>query len=138
MSARLALALSLTLGTAATLATAQDEMPAVNTESPAVNTSPPPPAPASTEAPASTPPAASRPAVRTTTRSGTTIVGEQETPLGLYIMPWRGSTAASGLDRPARFLRESLVPVDADVFRRQVDYYRALSEHLEKSGRATP
>lgn len=109
---------------------AQDEMPAVNTESPAVSTSPP--APAQDAAPVS------RPATRTTTRSGTTIVGEQETPLGLYIMPWRGSTAASGLDRPARFLRESLVPVDSDVFRRQIEFYRALSEHLEKSGRATP
>lgn len=130
------LAVGLILVAAVSAASAQDEMPTVNTESPSVNTSPAVPAPT---APASTPaPGVVRPTTRTTTRSGSTIVGEQETPLGLYIMPWRGSAAASGLDRPARFLREALVPVDSDVFRRQIEFYRALSEHLEKSGRATP
>lgn len=129
-------ALGLVLLVAVSTSSAQDEMPTVNTESPSVNTSPAVPAPT---APTSTPtPGIVRPTTRTTTRSGSTIVGEQETPLGLYIMPWRGSAAASGLDRPARFLREALVPVDSDVFRRQNVYYRALSEHLEKSGRATP
>lgn len=128
--------LATALALAAAGAWAQDEMPSVNTEAPAVNTESP--AVSTTPASPAPTPGVVRPATRTTTRSGTTIVGEQETPLGLYIMPWRGSTAASGLDRPARFLREALVPVDSDVFRRQVEFYRALSEHLEKSGRATP
>ena len=70
--------------------------------------------------------------------AGTTVVGERESPIGLYIMPWRQSQAEGGLDRPARLLDEALLPLDPEVFRRQVEYHRALSEHLEKTGRATP
>jgi hypothetical protein len=70
--------------------------------------------------------------------AGTTVVGERESPIGLYIMPWRQSEAQGGLDRPARLLDEALRPLDPEVFRRQVEYHRALSEHLEKTGRATP
>ena len=33
---------------------------------------------------------------------------------------------------------EALLPLDLDVFKRQVDYHRTLSAHLEKTGRATP
>ena len=71
-------------------------------------------------------------------RTGTTVIGEQEAPIGLYIMPWRQSQAQAGLDRPARLLDEALLPLDPEVFKRQVEYHRALSEHLEKTGRATP
>jgi hypothetical protein len=66
---------------------------------------------------------------------GTTIIGEQESPIGLYIMPWRISAAESGLDRPARLLDESLMPLDPDVFRRQVNYYNVLTGHLRKDQR---
>ena len=66
------------------------------------------------------------------------MIGEQESPIGLYIMPWRNSAATGGLDRPARLLDEALLPLDKDVFRRQVEYHRALSEHLEKQGLVTP
>ena len=105
----------------------QDESPAVNTEQPAVSTEQSAPV----QRPATSSPIAPP-------RLGTTIVGEQDTALGLYIMPWRSSAAQGGLDRPARLLNEALGPVDLDVFRRQVEYYRALSEHLQKTGRATP
>lgn len=106
----------------------QDETPAVQNfdEQPAV----------STEAPASAPPPARGPGRRAA--SGTTVIGEQESPIGLYIMPWRNSAAEGGLDRPARLLDEALLPLDENVFRRQVEYHRALSEHLEKQGRVTP
>lgn len=70
--------------------------------------------------------------------AGTTVIGEQDSPIGLYIMPWRNSAAQGGLDRPARLLDEALLPLDQDVFRRQVEYHRALSEHLEKQGLVTP
>lgn len=103
---------------------AQDENPAVRDfdEQPAVSTEPLEKAPAR-----KTPPTA-----------GTTVIGEQESPIGLYIMPWRNSAAQGGLDRPARLLDEALLPLDQDVFRRQVEYHRALSEHLEKQGLVTP
>lgn len=105
----------------------QDESPAVNTEQPSVSTEKQTPV----QRPATSAPVAPP-------KLGTTIVGEQDTALGLYIMPWRNSAAEGGLDRPARLLNEALGPVDLDVFRRQVEYYRALSEHLQKTGRATP
>jgi hypothetical protein len=66
------------------------------------------------------------------------VVGEREAPIGLYIMPWRQSQAETGLDRPARLLDEELRPLDPEVFKRQVEYHRALSENLQKTGRATP
>jgi hypothetical protein len=102
---------------------AQDESPAVRDfdEQPAVSTEP------VEKAPPRTPPPV-----------GTTVIGEQESPIGLYIMPWRNSAAEGGLDRPARLLDEALLPLDQDVFRRQVEYHRALSEHLEKQGLVTP
>ncbi len=107
------------------MAWAQDENPTVKDfeEQPAV-----PSKPAEKAAP--------RP-VRPPT-AGTTVIGEQESPIGLYIMPWRNSAAEGGLDRPARLLDEALLPLDENVFRRQVEYHRALSEHLEKQGRVTP
>jgi hypothetical protein len=103
-----------------------DEQPAISTdvpEEPAVPTDVPEPA---------------RPGGVQKARTGTTVIGEQESPIGLYIMPWRQSQAQAGLDRPARLLDEALLPLDPEVFKRQVEYNRALSEHLEKTGKATP
>jgi hypothetical protein len=71
-------------------------------------------------------------------RTGTTVIGEQEAPIGLYIMPWRQSQAQDGLDRPARLLDEVLLPLDPEVFRRQVEFHRVLTEHLAKNGRNAP
>lgn len=66
--------------------------------------------------------------------SGTTIVGEDESPMGLFIMPWKNSSADSGLDKPARLLDEAMLPLDKDVFRRQIEYYQTLSEHRNSQG----
>ena len=68
--------------------------------------------------------------------SGTTIVGEDESPMGLFIMPWKNSSADAGLDKPARLLDEAMLPLDKDVFRRQVEYYQTLSEHRNNQGAA--
>ena len=119
-----ALALALALGAPLPLA-AQDEMPAIEDE-PAVSTD--------MDAPQEAP----KPGQVQKARQGTTVIGEQESPIGLYIMPWRQSQAQAGLDRPARLLDEALLPLDLDVFKRQVEYNRALTVHLEKAGRATP
>ena len=70
--------------------------------------------------------------------TGAATTGQQETPLGLYIIPWRNADAKGGTGRPARLLDEALRPHDAEVFGREVEYYRALSEHLEKTGKLTP
>jgi len=60
--------------------------------------------------------------------SGTTIVGDQESPIGLYITPWKNEYAEHSLDRPARFVDDELVPIDPDVFRRQIEFYKAISD----------
>jgi hypothetical protein len=130
------LLLCLIVAVAPGLAVAQNEEPAV--DMPAVDTSIPERAPPAAAPRAPGAPAAPAPRSTVPRSSGTTIVGDQEAPIGLYIMPWRQSAAATGLDRPARLLDEALMPLDPEVFRRQVEYHRALSEHLEKTGRATP
>lgn len=81
---------------------------------------PPEPAPSSAE----------QPAAREDLRdnSGTTIVGERESPIGLYITPWRNAAPEQDIDRPARLLQVDMAPVDRDVFERQVEYHQALSE----------
>jgi len=54
--------------------------------------------------------------------SGMSIVGNDEAPKSLYIVPWKNSKigAETNLDR---MLNEGDVPVDRDVFMRQLDYY---------------
>lgn len=59
---------------------------------------------------------------------GTTVItGEGESPLGLYLTPWRDSKPEKDIDRPARLLQEDLRPIDKDVFERQTQYYEALT-----------
>lgn len=99
---------------------AQDEMPAVGGDLP----------PAPVEAPES-------PAI--TEKVGTNIfAGERESPIGLYIMPWRESPAEKDIDRPARLLQEQMLPIDRTVFERQLEYYDALSGALKSKGLVTP
>lgn len=78
---------------------------------------------------AQTPAPAEEPAVKTD-REGTTVVGDRESPIGLYITPWRNAAPEAELDRPARFLEEQLLPLDPDVFRRQLEYYNTITDHL--------
>ncbi|MEQ1437938.1 hypothetical protein AAG565_01115 [Fontimonas sp. SYSU GA230001] len=70
--------------------------------------------------------------------AGTTIIGERESPIGLYIMPWRESRPEKQMDRPARLLQEKLLPLDEDVFVRQIEYHQALSGALRQKGLVTP
>ncbi|MCX7069690.1 MAG: hypothetical protein NTW01_01675 [Gammaproteobacteria bacterium] len=63
---------------------------------------------------------------------GTTIVGEQEAPIGLYITPWKDDYAERGLDRPARLLDEAMEPIDPATFRRQIEYYETITEYRRK------
>ena len=55
--------------------------------------------------------------------SGISIVGNDEAPKSLYIVPWKSSELGveASLDT---MLNEGDVPVDRDVFKRQIEFYR--------------
>lgn len=100
-------------------AAAQDEAPIAtpNLEEPAA---------AALTSPAAKPGSASAPIPADAT-SGTTIVGDQESPIGLYITPWKDDYAERGLDRPARLVDEAMEPIDPATFRRQIEYYETIT-----------
>jgi hypothetical protein len=60
------------------------------------------------------------------TLSGISILGNQEAPKSLVIVPWKGSEIG---DMPAlsRLLDDSVQPVDKDVFMRELSYYEIRS-----------
>lgn len=58
---------------------------------------------------------------------GTTIIGDRELPIGLYISPWRSANPEDGIDSPSRYVDVGSQPIDPDVFKRQVEYLDALS-----------
>jgi hypothetical protein len=55
--------------------------------------------------------------------SGMSIVGNEEAPKSLYIVPWKSSELGvqTSLDT---MLNEGDVPVDREVFKRQIEFYR--------------
>jgi len=55
--------------------------------------------------------------------SGMSIVGNDEAPKSLYIVPWKSSEI--GVETSLNMmLNQGDVPVDRDVFMRQLDFYR--------------
>lgn len=55
--------------------------------------------------------------------SGMSIVGNDEAPKSLYIVPWKSSEI--GVETSLKMmLQKDNVPVDRDVFKRQVDFYQ--------------
>ncbi len=54
--------------------------------------------------------------------SGMSIVGNDEAPKSLVIVPWKSSELGDTLD-VSRALDDGRQPVDRDVFKRQLDYY---------------
>jgi len=55
--------------------------------------------------------------------SGMSIVGNDEAPKSLYIVPWKSSEIGveASLDM---LLNEGDIPVDRDVFKRQLEFYK--------------
>ena len=53
---------------------------------------------------------------------GMSIVGNDEAPKSLVIVPWKSSEVGDMLD-VSRALDDGRQPVDRDVFKRQLDYY---------------
>lgn len=55
---------------------------------------------------------------------GMSVVGNNELPKALFIVPWKDPLAVTAPDRPVNSLiDESLRPIDPDVFRRKLEYY---------------
>ena len=60
------------------------------------------------------------------TISGMSILGNQEAPKSLVIVPWKSSEIGDSLGLSA-MLDDSRQPVDKDVFMRELDYYQLRS-----------
>jgi hypothetical protein len=54
--------------------------------------------------------------------SGISIVGNDEAPKSLYIVPWKSSEIGAAASMRME-LDERATPVDRDVFKRQLDFY---------------
>jgi len=59
--------------------------------------------------------------------SGMSIVGNDEAPKSLYIVPWKSSEIGAGTSLDT-MLNEGDVPVDRDVFKRQLGFYHVSTE----------
>ncbi len=83
---------------------------------------------------------ANRPAAAKTDRLdlGTaTVTGDREQPKVMYIVPWKRSDIGDLAGKPMNSLvDEILSPVDRDVFKREVVYYRAVQADASQNGAA--
>lgn len=59
--------------------------------------------------------------------SGMSIVGNDDAPKSLVIVPWKSSELGAGLD-VSRVLDDGRGPVDKDVFMRELKYYEIKTE----------
>jgi hypothetical protein len=62
--------------------------------------------------------------------SGMSVVGNDEAPKSLVIVPWK-SSALSDVLRVSQLLDDGRQPVDKEVFMRELDYYQIRAESLE-------
>jgi hypothetical protein len=65
--------------------------------------------------------------------AGMAIVGNDDAPKALVIVPWKSSAMGSALD-VSRALDDGREPVDRDVFIRELDYYQIRSESSGTGG----
>ena len=56
--------------------------------------------------------------------SGMSIVGNNETPKSLVIVPWKSSEIGQENKLNSNLLNDGLTPVDKDVFMRELDFYK--------------
>lgn len=59
--------------------------------------------------------------------SGMSILGNNETPKALYIVPWKSSEIGAPTDLTAGLLNDAMAPVDREVFMRQLQFYEISS-----------
>lgn len=55
--------------------------------------------------------------------SGMSIMGNNDAPKSLYIVPWRSSELGAETEFKSSLLEEDMVPVDKPVFQRELDFY---------------
>lgn len=55
--------------------------------------------------------------------SGISIVGNNEAPKSLFIVPWKSSEIGSETSLTPGMMDDSMRPVDRDVFMREIDFY---------------
>ena len=74
--------------------------------------------------------------------SGTTIVGSEESPIGLVIAPWKDDFSQQRGIELRRHLDEAPVPIDPEVFHRRIEYYDSIAAHrkaqLDQHAPSTP
>lgn len=58
------------------------------------------------------------------TVSGMSIMGDQEAPKSLYIVPWKSSEIGLETKLSSSLLNEDMNPVDKTVFMRELDFYQ--------------
>jgi hypothetical protein len=67
---------------------------------------------------------------------GMSILGNQEAPKALVIVPWKSSELGNG-PNVSTLLDDSRRPVDKEVFMRMLSYYEIMSKTARPSGAAT-
>ena len=65
--------------------------------------------------------------------SGMSIVGNDDAPKALVIVPWKSSGMGSPLD-VSRALDDGRQPVDREVFQRELDYFQIRTESSGAAG----
>jgi hypothetical protein len=68
---------------------------------------------------------------------GMSILGNQEAPKALVIVPWKRSEIGNALGL-STLLDDSRMPIDKEVFMRMLSYYEIRSESLRHDGASTP
>jgi hypothetical protein len=61
------------------------------------------------------------------TLSGISIVGNNEAPKSLFIVPWKSSEIGSDSGLQSGMMDDSMKPVDREVFMREIDFYQIRS-----------
>ena len=67
---------------------------------------------------------------------GMSILGNQEAPKALVIVPWKSSKLGNG-PSVSTLLDDSRLPIDKEVFTRMLSYYEIRSESAHPSGATT-
>lgn len=60
--------------------------------------------------------------------SGMSVMGNNDAPKSLYIVPWKTSEIGLETDLTSSLLNEDMVPVDKPVFMRELEFYQVSTE----------